>query len=248
MTVHPAPTVVVHDGPKLLAEATAARLIVRLTDAQAKRGTASVVLTGGRIAAQIYAAVRANPARDAVDWSKVDFWWGDERFLPSGDPDRNETQARAALLDGLPVSPGLVHPMPAADGPVGDDAAAAAVAYAADLSGDGATLPRFDVVLLGVGEDGHVASVFPNHPVGDETGTVAAVHDSPKPPPVRITLTLPAINTAAEVWLIASGDGKADAVRQALTTTPATLPAARVRGEHRTLWLLDRDAAASLPS
>ncbi|MGI5177986.1 6-phosphogluconolactonase [Dactylosporangium sp. CA-152071] len=297
-------TVVIHDDPKLLAEATAARLIVRLTDAQAERGFASLVLTGGRIAAQIYAAVLANPARDAVDWSRVDFWWGDERFLPSGDPDRNETQARAALLDGLPVDPARVHPMPASDGPLGDDAPAAAASYARELaasagasggvvgggaaglgaagaaaaaagapglaaagmaavdaaavgsiepagaaeSGGAAGLPRFDVVLLGVGEDGHVASVFPGHPVIDETGTTASVHDSPKPPPVRVTLTLPAINTAAEVWLIAAGDGKADAVREAHTATPAALPAARVRGEHRTLWLLDRAAAASLPA
>jgi 6-phosphogluconolactonase len=244
-------TVVVHDDPKLLAEATAARLIVRLTDAQAERGVAALVLTGGRIAAQIYAAVRANPARDAVDWSRVDFWWGDERFLPSGDPDRNETQARAALLDGLPVDPARVHPMPASDGPLGNDAAAAAAAYAAELAASfaepaGGGLPRFDVVLLGVGEDGHVASVFPGHPVGEATGTVAAVHDSPKPPPVRVTLTLPAIDTATDVWLIAAGDGKADAVREALTATPAALPAARVSGQHRTLWLLDRAAAQLL--
>lgn len=230
--------VVVHAGPKLLAEATAARLIVRLTDAQAVRGTASLVLTGGRIAAQIYAAVRDNSARDAVDWSRVDFWWGDERFLPSGDPDRNETQAREAFLSALPVDPARVHPMPASDGPHGSDAAAAAAAYAAEL---GAV---FDVVLLGVGEDGHVASVFPGHPVGADPRPVADVHDSPKPPPVRITLTLTTLNTADEVWLLASGAGKADAVREALTASPATLPAAKVHGRQRTLWLVDTDARA----
>jgi 6-phosphogluconolactonase len=234
-------TVVIHDGPKLLALATAARLIVRLTDAQAERGVASLVLTGGRIAAQVYAAVRDNPARDAVDWSRVDFWWGDERFLPAGDPDRNETQAREAFLSALPVDPARVHPMPASDGPHGTDAAAAAAAYAAQLG------TAFDVVLLGVGEDGHVASVFPGHPVGADPRPVADVHDSPKPPPVRITLTLPTLNTAAEVWLLASGSGKADAVREALTGSPATLPAAKVHGQVRTLWLVDTDAGESLP-
>ncbi|WP_327005486.1 6-phosphogluconolactonase [Dactylosporangium sp. NBC_01737] len=239
MTRHP---VVIHDGPKLLAEATAARLIVRLTDAQAERGVASLVLTGGRIAAQIYAAVRDNPARDAVDWSRVDFWWGDERFLPSGDPDRNETQAREAFLSALPVDPARIHPMPASDGPHGTDAAAAALAYAAELG-----TAAFDLVLLGVGEDGHVASVFPGHPVGADPRPVADVHDSPKPPPVRITLTLPTLNTAAEVWLLASGSGKADAVREALTGSPATLPAAKVHGRERTLWLTDTDATKSLP-
>ncbi|MDG6109481.1 6-phosphogluconolactonase [Dactylosporangium aurantiacum] len=239
-------TVVVHDGPKLLAEAVAARLIVRLTDAQAERGVAAVVLTGGRIAAQIYAAVRDNPARDAVDWSRVDFWWGDERFLPSGDPDRNETQARDAFLAALPVDPARVRPMPASDGPHGSDAAAAAASYAAAIAG-----AHFDVVLLGVGEDGHVASVFPGHPVGADPRPVADVHDSPKPPPVRITLTVPTLNTAAEVWLLASGAGKADAVREALSSVSGApgaadaagvLPAARVHGRARTLWLVDTGA------
>ena len=87
-------SVIVHAEPKVLAQSVAARLIVKLTDAQAERGSAAVVLTGGRIAAEAYAAVRDSPARDAVDWSRVDLWWGDERFRPSGDPERNETQAR----------------------------------------------------------------------------------------------------------------------------------------------------------
>ena len=98
-------SVIVHSEPKVLAQATAARLIVRLLDAQATRGAAAVVLTGGRIAAQVYTAVRESPASDAVDWSRVDFWWGDERFLPTGDPERNETQARTAFLDLLKVAP-----------------------------------------------------------------------------------------------------------------------------------------------
>ncbi|GAA0723278.1 6-phosphogluconolactonase [Dactylosporangium roseum] len=244
--------VVVHTEPKLLAEAAAARLIVRLTDAQAERGEATVVLTGGRIAAQIYQALRESPARDAVDWSRVDFWWGDERFLPSGDPERNETQAREAFLDALPLNPSRVHPMPAADGPDGDDAEAAAARYAAELAEAAkpghAELPHFDVVLLGVGEDGHVASVFPEHPVTYETRPVSAVRGSPKPPPVRVTLTLPAINTADEVWLIASGAGKASAVGLALADAgPRQIPAAGVHGQELTLWLLDTAAAHELP-
>jgi 6-phosphogluconolactonase len=244
--------VVVHADPKVLAEAVAARLIVRLLDAQAERGGAGVVLTGGRVAAEVYAALRDGPARDAVDWSTVDFWWGDERFLPAGHADRNETQARAALLDALPVDPARVHPMPASDGPDGDDPEAAAARYAAELARAArpgtASLPHFDVLLLGVGEDGHVASVFPEHPVAYETRPVAAVRGAPKPPPVRLTLTIPAINTAEEVWLIATGDGKASAVRLALSGGgPVQVPAAGVHGVDRTLWLLDRAAAAEVP-
>jgi 6-phosphogluconolactonase len=244
--------VVVHTEPKLLAEAAAARLIVRLTDAQAVRGEATVVLTGGRIAAQIYQAIRDSAARDAVDWSRVNIWWGDERFLPAGDGERNDIQAQAALLDALPLTPSRVHPMPPSDGPEGDDAEAAAARYAAELvdaSRPGhAELPHFDVVLLGVGEDGHVASVFPEHPVTFETRPVSAVRGSPKPPPVRVTLTLPAINTAEEVWLVASGTDKARAVGMALAGAGAVqLPAAGVHGTGRTLWLLDRAAAADVP-
>jgi len=242
-------SVVVHQSADVLAEAVAARLVIRLVDAQAARGVASLVLTGGRVAANVYRAIAASPARDAVDWSHVELWWGDERFLPQGHPDRNETQARAALLDTVKLDPARVHPMPPSDGPDGDDPEAAAARYAAELAAaakpGSELLPHFDVLLLGVGEDGHVASVFPERPVDYETRPVAAVRGAPKPPPVRITLTLPALNTAEEVWLIATGPDKADAVGMALSGAgPVQLPAAGVRGVSRTLWLLDREAAA----
>lgn len=244
-------SVITHADADTLASAVAARLAVRLIDAQAARGTASVVLTGGRIAEKIYTALRASAVCDAIDWSRVDIWWGDERFLPSGDAERNETQARAALLGALPLIPSRVHPMPASDGPDGDDPDAAAAGYAGELAararpGD-TRVPHFDVILLGIGEDGHVASVFPDHPVGAETRPVAAVRDSPKPPPVRTTLTLPTLNTGDEVWIIASGVGKAEAVGRA-RSGGSPLPAARVHGVNRTLWLLDRAAASELPT
>jgi 6-phosphogluconolactonase len=240
--------VVVHADAELLAQAVAARLIVRMVDAQASRGFASVVLTGGRMADATYRAVRDSPARDAINWSNVDFWWGDERFLPAGHPDRNETQTRAALLDQLPLDPARVHPMPASDGPDGDDPEAAAARYAAELAAAAkpgtARLPHFDLLLLGVGEDGHVASIFPEHPGAYETRPVSAVRGSPKPPPTRITLTLPSLNTAEEAWLLAAGPEKSGAVGMAMTGAgPVQLPAAGVHGVERTLWLLDRAAA-----
>jgi 6-phosphogluconolactonase len=241
--------VVVHADPDVLAEAVAARLLIRLVDAQAARGVATVVLTGGRVAAKVYRAVAASPARDAVDWSRVDVWWGDERFLPSGDPERNETQARATLLEALPLDPARVHPMPALNG----DPEAAAARYAEELAASArpghARLPHFDLLLLGVGEDGHVASIFPEHPAVYETRPVAGVRGSPKPPPNRITLTLPAINTASEVWLIAAGAEKASVIGAALTgrAGPVQLPASGVQGVERTLWLLDRTAAGDVP-
>jgi 6-phosphogluconolactonase len=244
--------VVVHADAGLLAQAAAARLIVKLIDAQAARGEAGLVLTGGRIASAIYEAIATNPARDAVEWSKVDLWWGDERFLPAGHADRNETQAREALLHRLALDPARVHAMPASDGADGSDPELAAARYAQELAKaarpGSATLPHFDVLLLGVGEDGHVASVFPEQPAAYETRPVSAVRGSPKPPPIRVTLTLPAINTAEQVWLIASGAGKAKAVGMALAGAGAVqLPAAGVHGVERTVWLLDRAAAAEVP-
>lgn len=244
-------SVVVHADPDLLAQAVAARLVVKMIDAQAERGEATIVLTGGRIATAVYQAARDLPARDAVDWSRVNLWWGDERFLPAGHPDRNETQARSALVDALPFDPGRVHPMPPSDGPDGDDPEAAAARYAAELASAArpgtAALPHFDVLLLGIGDDGHVASVFPEHPVAYEQRPVSAVRGCPKPPPVRLTLTIPAIKTAEEVWLVAAGADKARAVGMALAGAgPVQVPAAGVDGVDRTLWLLDRAAAAAV--
>lgn len=247
----PEVSVIVHADANLLAQAVAARLIVKMIDAQASRGQATVVLTGGGIAGDVYRAIRELPARDAVDWSRVDLWWGDERFLPAGHPERNETQARQALLDAVPLDPARVHPMPAADGVDGPDPEAAAARYAATLAAAArpgtAALPHFDVLLLGIGADGHVASVFPEHPVAYETRPVSAVRGSPKPPPIRITLTRPALNTADEVWLIASGTAKARAVQLGLAGAgPVQVPVAGVHGVSRTLWLLDRSAATDV--
>jgi len=248
------PTVVVHRDPGLLARAVAARLVTGLVDEQAARGHASLVLTGGRIARRTLEEIAASPARDAVDWHLLDIWWSDERFLPSGHPDRNETQARAALLDKVGVLPARVHPMPASDGPTGKDAEAAASAYAAELAAaarpeDHGPVPTFDILLLSVGEDGHVASLFPEAPALYEERPVVAVRGAPKPPPTRLTFTLPAINRASDVWVLAAGEEKGGPVRMALSGAgPVQVPAAGVSGRSQTLWVLDRAAASQLPT
>jgi 6-phosphogluconolactonase len=246
------PVVVVHRDADELAGAVAARLITRIADVQSARGNASIVVTGGGLGGATLAAVAASPARSAVDWKHLDVWWGDERFLPRGHPERNETQARAALLDAVPVVSHRVHPMPATED-TGDDPDAAAESYAAVLAAatrpeNHARVPEFDVLMLGVGPDGHVASLFPDHPALYETRQVVAVRGAPKPPPIRISLTLPAIRTATEVWLVVAGDDKAAAVRMALSGAgEVQVPAAGARGRQRTLWLLDRAAASALP-
>ncbi|TCP46229.1 6-phosphogluconolactonase [Tamaricihabitans halophyticus] len=228
-----------HETTELLTAAAAARLITTLVDAQLRHGSAQLVLTGGGTGIGLLDQVRRSPARDAVNWSKVDFYWGDERFLDAGDPERNETQARNALLDHIEIDPARVHPMAAADGPFGADQESAAADYAALLP------ERFDVCLLGVGEEGHIASLFPHTAAVRASGElVVAVRDSPKPPSLRLSLTLPAIHRASEVWLVTAGAGKAAAVRDGLAGVPAEeLPAAGARGQQRTLWFLDRAAA-----
>ncbi|MFJ9036484.1 6-phosphogluconolactonase [Streptomyces sp. NPDC102406] len=247
-----APQLVVHRDKELMAQAAAARLITRIVDAQAARGYASVVLTGGRNGNGLLAALAAAPARDAIDWGRLDLWWGDERFLPDGDPERNYTQAKEALLDSVPLNPARVHPMPPSDGPY--EADAAAEVYAAELATaagpeDHGPVPTFDVLMLGVGPDTHVASLFPELPAVRETErTVVGVRGAPKPPPTRITMTLPAIRAAREVWLLAAGEDKAKAAAIALSGAgEIQAPAAGAYGRSRTLWLLDAAAASQLP-
>jgi 6-phosphogluconolactonase len=245
--------VIRHPDADDLAQAAAARLITTVVERQAASGSASICLTGGRIGTAVLAAVAANPARDAVDWKRVDIWWGDERYLPNGDPERNETGARAVLLDLVEVDESRVH---AVQTPLesGNDVEAAAAAYAAELArasrpDDHGPAPAFDVLMLGIGPDAHVASLFPEQPAIHDTRSCAAVRGAPKPPPVRITLTFPTIGGAKEVWILASGAEKASAVRLALTEGAGQfqVPAAGARGRERTLFLLDEAAASKLP-
>jgi 6-phosphogluconolactonase len=248
------PQVVVHSSPGLLAKAAAARLVTRLVDAQAARGSASVVLTGGTTGIAVLRALRDIPARGAVDWRGVDVWWGDERFVPARDPQRNDRQAREALLDAVPLDPARVHSFPSADGPLADDPEAAADQYARELAAasrpeDHGDVPRFDVLLLGVGEEGHVASIFPESPAAYDERSAVAVRGCPKPPPTRLTLTFRSICAANDVWLVVAGAEKAPAVALALGGAgPVQVPAAGARGRQRTLWLLDRAAASRLPA
>jgi 6-phosphogluconolactonase len=238
-------TVVVHRDPDLLAEAVAARLLTRLVDAQAQRGVASLVLTGGGLGIATLEAVRRAPARDAVYWSRVDVWWGDERFVAADSDDRNDLQARRALLDDLDLDPARVHAMGALGGADGEDVDAAAQRYADELARAGT---GFDVLLLGLGPEGHVASIFPDSPAAHDERTAFAVRDCPKPPPTRISLGFRAIQGAQEVWVVAAGGEKAGAAAEALSgADEVQLPAAGACGRERTLWLLDAAAAAQLP-
>jgi len=241
------PVVLVHPDARSVATAGAARLLLALGDVLAVRDCVHVALTGGTLGSAILTAAADSPLLGLVDWSRVHVWWGDERWLPAGDPDRNETQNRAALLDRLPLDPTRVHSVAGPDrSPSAEDSAAA---YERELRSHGSG--RFDVVLLGMGPDGHVASLFPHHPAQRIHDAIAvAVHDSPKPPPDRVSLTFECLARSREVWLLVAGPEKARAVCRALTPGADRwdVPAAGVGGRERTLWLVDLAAAADLPA
>jgi 6-phosphogluconolactonase len=210
------------------------------------RGECHIVLTGGTVGIAVLRDI--DSSNDAIDWTHVHVWWGDERFVESHSADRNDGQAAKALLGRIPIPAENVHRMPAAreDGLSLDEAARS---YAAELSEFfGADFPRFDLVLLGVGPDAHVASLFPGLPGISVSGqTVIAVRDSPKPPPERISLSLPSINSSRRVWVVASGDDKAEAIHLATTSRdPNVAPVSAVGGSEETCLYVDASAASKI--
>ncbi|MDN4474297.1 6-phosphogluconolactonase [Demequina sp. SYSU T00192] len=234
--------VVVHPSAEAVTDATAARLLVTLIDTLSVQDRADVVLTGGTVGIATLAAAARSPLASAIDWTSVHLWWGDERFVPAGDADRNEGQAQEALLGSLPLPEENIHRMGASSAFASAEEAAAA--YADDIAAAGA--PAWDVLMLGMGPDGHVASLFPGHAGYEARGSEAiAVHDSPKPPPTRVSLTLESIRRAKRVWIVAAGAAKADVVARSLHGD-LELPAAAARGTAETLWLVDAEAVAKV--
>lgn len=246
------PTPHIYDDDTLLARDVASKLLCALARAQEDRGVASLVLTGGRTGTAVLDQLRTRQDRDNVNWARVDFFWGDERFLPRNHPERNVKQARQALLDHLPVDPNRVHVMAPSDSTFGADASAAANAYQALLRAHGSLgrTPLFDICLLGLGEEGHVASIFPGSPaVLEKRREVVAVYNCPKPPSTRISLTLAAITRSRAVWLMTTGEAKASAVATLMgqAATSEQLPAVGAHGSSVTEIFLDRAAARLLP-
>jgi 6-phosphogluconolactonase len=232
-----------------LTAAAGERLIGVIEAAVAARGQALIVLTGGGNGNRLMSYLAAQAKR--VDWTKVHLFWGDERYVAPDDDERNDKQAREALLNHIDIPARNVHAMPARDSEFGSDLAAAALSYEQLLAANaesGDPAPNFDVHLLGVGPEGHVNSLFPDSPaVRETTRLVVGVEDSPKPPPLRITLTLPAIQRSREVWLLVSGAEKADAVAAAVGgADPVSIPAAGAVGREQTVWFLDSEAAAKI--
>jgi 6-phosphogluconolactonase len=209
-------------------------------EALSRRGRFTVALPGGSVATTFFPPL----ARATVDWSRTDFFWGDERAVPPDDRDSNYGVARELWLGPARVPDERVHRMRGE----ATDLAREAAEHAALLERVAGTPPRLDLVLLGVGPDGHVCSLFAGHPVlAEQERWVAVVEDSPKPPPRRLTMTMPVLTGAEAVIVVALGGGKAEIVRAAIEDPQSPLPIAMVaRQARRALFLLDPDAARLL--
>lgn len=213
-----------------------------------------IAVSGGSVATKVLPAFVAALDSAGLDWSRVHVWFADERFVPTGHDDRNVVAVAEALKGATGFEQARLHATLASDsGESLDDAAAA---YEAELRAlvppvDGVPggIPSLDLVLLGAGGDGHTASLFPGTKGLDTASAlVESIRDSPKPPPERVTLTLPAIREAARVWAVVTGAEKADAVRLAATegVSAEESPLGAATGRLETLLLLDAAAAEAL--
>ncbi len=242
--------VLVHPDKASLASSVSARFITKMLDILDAQSIAHVVLTGGTMGSAVLESIAASPAKTTIDWSRVHFWWGDERWVPAGHEDRNDEQARVALLDQLELPESNVHRFPASDAGLSlDDAAEAYAAELARHGVDGLPHPLFDITFLGVGPDGHIASLFP-HRSGIQVvdRAVIPVRNSPKPPPERLSLTRPVINSSQRIWLVLAGADKASALGLALAgASRDEVPVAGIKGRRRTVFFVDADAAAEVP-
>jgi 6-phosphogluconolactonase len=239
--------VMIHIYPDLesLSQAAAALLVRQAHLAVAARGRFSVALSGGATPRRTYELLAAPPLKDQAPWDRVHVFWGDERCVPLTDPRSNARMAKAAWLDHVPIPPDQIHPLDCSQGP-----AAAARQYEAELRKFFAGgPPRLDLVLLGLGDDGHTASLFPGTPALVEKQRWAAAVYLDEPNLHRITLTAPLINQAAVVAFLVAGKSKAGVFQEVLhgPRDPGRLPAQLIQPQNgELLWLTDLAAAARL--
>jgi 6-phosphogluconolactonase len=234
--------------PAALADEAARHFRALAQAAIADHGRFRVALSGGSTPRALHQRLAQSPLRESVDWANVHIFWGDERMVPPDDIESSYRMARETLLAHVHIPAANIYPIPT----VGATPEAAASAYEETLTAVfSAELPRFDLILLGLGPDGHTASLFPGQPevVRPSAALAVAVHNAPKPPPVRITFTYKLINAAANILFLVAGADKGVVLREVLRgpADPARLPAQGVRPERGALvWLVDAAAAKEL--
>jgi 6-phosphogluconolactonase len=228
-----------------LSRAALDELLRIMQDAVKQRGRFSIALSGGHTPAKLYALWAAtSPAEANTPWDRVHLFWGDERYVPHDDPLSNYGMTREALIEHVPIPAENVHPMPT-DSP---DPAKAAAAYESELrTFFGSTAPAIDLQLLGLGPEGHTASLFPGSPALEEKHRWVSAVEVPAKPPRRLTLTPVVLNQGRNTFfLVAGADKRAilDAIRKEPNSIASQYPAARIRPSGGTLWLLDHAAGS----
>jgi 6-phosphogluconolactonase len=247
LSVEEPPNVTVLDDAPALAQAAARLIVETAVEAVAARGRFLVALAGGATPRETYSQLAKPPLRDVMPWARTWVFFGDERAVPPEDPESNYRMAQQALLSLVPLPFAQVFRMRGE----AEDQEGAATQYAEAMRRVFGTkrgeLPRFDMVLLGVGVDGHTASLFPYSAALKETiRWVVSVHAAAAAIPARLTMTLPVLNAARRVMFLASGSEKARAIR-AVLQDGARVPARMISPAEGTVdWLLDRAAANSL--
>jgi 6-phosphogluconolactonase len=240
---------VVADG-SALARAAVERFAQAVERAVAERGQAFVALSGGSTPKQMGGLLAREPYRSRIPWHHVHIFWGDERWVPLGSPESNAGEAKRGFLDRVPIPPANVHRWyTEAESP--DEAAAAYETDLRETFGEQQSIPRFDLVLLGMGDDGHTASLFPNTRALTVEDRLAVANFVPKQNAVRLTLTAPVLNAAHEILFLVGGPGKAETLETVLEGPESArkLPAQMIRPDQpdgSLDWLVDEDASAQL--
>lgn len=218
-----------------LARGAAEEFVTRLAELLAELSEVHIQVTGGTIGVATLAAIADREDAHLLDWSRVHIWWGDERFVAADSADRNAVQAKNAMLKKLPAA--QLHEFPASDqGMTLDEAASFFAAEVATIN------PHFSLAFVGMGPDGHICSLFPGKPSIAAGIKVIAEHDSPKPPPQRLSFSYEAMNEVDEIWFVIAGADKQDAVDIAFGDNPESLPVGRIQGKHKTVWFIDQSA------
>ncbi len=226
------------DAPQL-ADAVAEQFVTKVAGLLEAKPQVNLMLTGGTIGIASLRAIAARDDAHLLDWSRVHVWWGDERFVEADSPDRNAVQARQALLSRISIDEANIHEFPADDQGLNLDEACNL--FAAELQ---IHQPHFDLAFVGMGPDGHVCSLFPGKPLIDDADVIAE-HDSPKPPPQRLSFNYQAMNRVDELWFVVAGSDKADAIASVFGDEATILPAGRVHGKVKTIWFVDQTAGAT---
>jgi 6-phosphogluconolactonase len=220
-----------------VADGAAEKFVTHVAELLATKDLVHVMLTGGTVGIATLRSIAEREDAHLLDWSRIHVWWGDERFVAADSDDRNALQARKALLGKVSIPEANIHEFPAADSLLSLDEAASL--FEAELA---IHRPHFDLAFVGMGPDGHICSLFPGKPTPAAGVRVIAEHDSPKPPPQRLSFTYEAVNDVDQLWFVVAGSDKAPAVFQVFGDDPTSLPAGRVHGKIKTIWFVDQTA------